>query len=500
MRDSTQKVTEEAERAVLGAIITDNSLLSQAAVLQAQDFGNSAHRLIFGTIAELSKAGTAADIITVTQALTAKRQLSAVGGAGYVASLYDGRLLPASLGHWVALVRQGAARRLAEKEAEALQALAPNPAVSTEQLAARFAEASATLESYQKPATSYLSRVSDVQPQAVDWLWEGRIPKGTLTVFDGDPGRGKGLVVCDLAARITTGRDMPDGSPGAVGRVLYLTTEDAISFVVRPRLDVARANIDLVFVLTPGSEALIKFPDNCDLLKRSVRELEAALVIIDPLSAFLGDSINSHKDSDIRRALTPLHQLAEGTGVSIIGIRHLNKSNGVSAMYRGGGSIAIAAAARSLVVFGSDPEQQGDRIMGWVKLNIAELPCSLRYQVETVVHPALKDKYGKPAEIAKVRWLGESDVHADQLVQAAPDPEHQSQLDEGCELIRQIFGDSTQVLAMEAEKALRDAGISDGTKARARRKLGVASRKSSFNGKWEWFLTKPLPPKNPPSA
>jgi AAA domain/DnaB-like helicase N terminal domain len=490
-RNINLPASEEAEKAILGAILLDNRVYPQASTLSPNDFYLDKHQLIYRRIGDLASSSRPIDPITLTEELARHREIEKVGVA-YISDLSTGLLATNTIGHWVRIVREAAARRLAVYSADAIQAAASDKTVSTEQLAARFAEASTTLEAYQKPATAYLSRVADVGPQAVDWLWEGRIPKGTLTIFDGDPGRGKGLVVCDLAARISTGRDMPDGSPGAIGRVIYLTTEDAVAFVVRPRLDVARANVDHIFMLTPGSETLIKFPDSCALLKRSVRELDAALVIVDPLSAFLGDDINSHKDSDIRRALTPLHQLAEGTGASIIGIRHLNKNSGGSAMYRGGGSIAIAAAARSLVVFGADPDHESDRIMGWVKLNIAQLPRSMRYQIETAVHPSLKDKYGKPTEIAKIRWLGESDVQADELVQVALDPEHRSQTDEACAVIRDLFADGKEILASDADKAMRAAGISHGTVQNARRRIGVRSRKNAFNGQWNWYLTKPL--------
>ena len=51
--------------------------------------------------------------------------------------------------------------------------------------------------------------LSDVVEESVEWLWEGRIPLGKLTVIDGDPGTGKSALTTDLAARVSTGRKMP---------------------------------------------------------------------------------------------------------------------------------------------------------------------------------------------------------------------------------------------------------------------------------------------------
>jgi hypothetical protein len=51
--------------------------------------------------------------------------------------------------------------------------------------------------------------LSEVVEESVEWLWEGRIPLAKLTVIDGDPGTGKSAVTIDLAAHVSTGREMP---------------------------------------------------------------------------------------------------------------------------------------------------------------------------------------------------------------------------------------------------------------------------------------------------
>jgi putative DNA primase/helicase len=51
--------------------------------------------------------------------------------------------------------------------------------------------------------------LSEVVEESVEWLWEGRIPLGKLTIIDGDPGTGKSALTTDLAARVSTGREMP---------------------------------------------------------------------------------------------------------------------------------------------------------------------------------------------------------------------------------------------------------------------------------------------------
>src|SRR4029450_1907143 len=55
-------------------------------------------------------------------------------------------------------------------------------------------------------------RLSDVQAREVDWIWPQRIPLGKFTLLSGDPGLGKTWLVLDIIARLTTGRDFPDGT------------------------------------------------------------------------------------------------------------------------------------------------------------------------------------------------------------------------------------------------------------------------------------------------
>src|SRR5712692_4785507 len=56
--------------------------------------------------------------------------------------------------------------------------------------------------------------LSEVETQYINWLWPGRIPLGKITILDGDPGMGKSLLAIDLAARVSTGQPMPDGTSG----------------------------------------------------------------------------------------------------------------------------------------------------------------------------------------------------------------------------------------------------------------------------------------------
>jgi hypothetical protein len=94
------------------------------------------------------------------------------------------------------------------------------------------------------PACFRLDRVP-VRP--IHWLWRPYLACGKLALLDGDPGAGKSLLTADLAARLTRGGRMPDGTwRRRKANVLFLNAEDALDDTLRPRLDAAGADHTLV--------------------------------------------------------------------------------------------------------------------------------------------------------------------------------------------------------------------------------------------------------------
>jgi len=88
-----------------------------------------------------------------------------------------------------------------------------------------------------------VTRLSDVKPEEVSWIWPGYIARGKLTLLIGDPGCGKSYLTAAITARLTTGKPWPDGAPGVPpADVLLLQAEDGLADTVRPRLDALGAD------------------------------------------------------------------------------------------------------------------------------------------------------------------------------------------------------------------------------------------------------------------
>lgn len=326
--------------------------------------------------------------------------------------------------------------------------------------------------------------LADVQAEQVKWLWPGRIPFGKLTVIDGDPGLGKSAMTLDLAARQSAGNPLPDGTPLAAAGIVLLSAEDGLADTIRPRLEAAGGDLGRILALPlipdADGERLPAIPLDIPVIEEAVSRMKAALVVIDPLMAFLGGDVHAFRDQDVRRALAPLAAMAERTGVAMVVVRHLNKAPGGSPLYRGGGSIGIIGAARSGLLVAADPEDPERRILASTKSNLGPPPSALAYRLE-----------GTLSGSVRVVWLGETDHTASKLLSAPSGEEERSALDEATGVLSDILS-SGPVSADDVKRQAREAGITTATLRRAKATLGVRSEKVGFPPatKWMWVLSK----------
>ena len=201
-----------------------------------------------------------------------------------------------------------------------------------------------------QPKPEETSQVYAAIEQPVQWLWPNWIPLGKLTMLDGDPGLGKSTMLLDLAARVSTVGIMPDGSHGATGNVAIMSAEDSPKDTIRPRLEAAGANLNRIHNLSGvtelGKGRPLEIPADLDLVAQKLIQVQARLLLIDPLMAFLTDT-DANKDQSIRRVLFRPSQIIEKIPCAAIAMRHLNKGSGTKAIYRGNSSIGVIGHARA---------------------------------------------------------------------------------------------------------------------------------------------------------
>jgi RecA-family ATPase len=262
----------------------------------------------------------------------------------------------------------------------------------------------------------------DIRPEAVDWLWEGRVPFGALTLVQGPPDKGKTTFVSDVVARVTRGGAMPfepgSSTPREPMTVLWFTNEESPSQHIAPRLIRAGANmenVDLLDFEPSKPNTWLTFPscaERFDLLVRQHREAgnPVGLLVIDGLTSVLDRKLSANNEQDVRVAMATLSKVLEHLKLACIAIRHPNKNGAGSAINRGGGSIGFSAVARAEFVVGDDPECADARVLACVKANLTKRPPSLKFE--------LVERDGG----AVVEWRGESSARADD-VYAAMEPQ-----------------------------------------------------------------------------
>ena len=248
--------------------------------------------------------------------------------------------------------------------------------------------------------------LSEVETHQIEWLWQGRIPLGKITILEGDPGVGKSLIALNIAACVSAGHPMPDGTPGIQGGVILIAPEDGAADTIKPRLEAAGGDLTQVLLLDTMEIFDVKrmgIFDDPFSLPRDMQDLEiiikrrnAKLVVLDPLMAVLGREVSASSDQDIREVLTPLAQLAERTRCAILIIRHLNKGNSSNSLYRGAGSIGIIGAARMGLIVVRDPNDEQRCILATTKNNLSKHASHLIYQIE-------ENEQSTPS----TKWLGE---------------------------------------------------------------------------------------------
>lgn len=116
MSEKVSRFSYEAEQAVLGAISLENACLKGVVnQIDALDFYHEGHREIFKTMLQLNLQQKPIDLITLVQALKDTRKLEAVGGAGYLAELFDVTPSSANVAYYCRIVKEkSTARRLVD--------------------------------------------------------------------------------------------------------------------------------------------------------------------------------------------------------------------------------------------------------------------------------------------------------------------------------------------------------------------------------------------------
>lgn len=317
-----------------------------------------------------------------------------------------------------------------------------------------------------------ITKASDVTVKQVEWLWYPYIPYGKVTVLQGDAGDGKSTFILKLAAMLTRGEPMPftDGDGAEPVNVIYQSTEDDADDTIVPRFIKAGGDTDRLLFINE-KEQYLSFSD--ERLLEAIRQTNAKLIILDPLSAYIGESTSINSANEVRRQFRPLIDIAKEQGCAIVIVHHMNKAIGQKALNRDVGSVDIVGAARSvLLVARTDKDRPDERILAQVKSNLAPTGNAILFTV---------DEGG-------IEWREETARTADEVLgnvfAAAGRPDEQMQ--RAKETLSAILTDGIPKPQSEVMEKLKAVGVGESTAKKAKALLGVQSVKQGV--RWFWTL------------
>ncbi len=337
-----------------------------------------------------------------------------------------------------------------------------------------------------------LVRVSDVPFEPYDWIWKERIARKKLTMFAGMPDVNKSTLALDLTARITKGGVLPDGQRAPLGNVIILSAEDDVADTLRPRLEVAGADLDRCTVIKAskdkGKQRNFDLSTDIDRLRRAIETVgDVVLVIIDPVSAYMGKpgKLDSYRSTDVRGILAPLMQMAADTRVAVVGIDHLSKSGSSQALLRLLGSVAFAAAPRAVYIIARDEEDKDRRLFLPAKTNIGKIRTGLSFRIKEKL-------YGDGPTFGSypmIEWEnGDVTMTADEALDQKPDGRRSKGAEAAKALILTMLKEKPR-LQKEIEEQASKHSISDQSLKTAKKALSVTSTKEQgVGGRWWWSL------------
>jgi len=256
------------------------------------------------------------------------------------------------------------------------------------------------------------------------YWWEPYFPQGKLVHFGGPQSSGKSPVTIDLAARLTSGADWPDGQKNTFGprKVLLLNVEDDFEDTILPRFDLAGGKaenlgflrgikltkedqeVEVMVALDRDISQLVKIAESID---------DLALIIIDPISNYLG-KLNMNREDEVRSVLTPLVRMAGERELTILTVGHFNRRDkGTSPLDRMMGAAAFTGVARAVYAFGSDPDVESPyhHIIAPARGAVGDQSLKYHTEVESVTWG------GETSKVVKVLWDGSGAATAEDAVE-----------------------------------------------------------------------------------
>lgn len=309
---------------------------------------------------------------------------------------------------------------------------------------------------------------SEIDKKDVRWLWYPYIAAGKITVLQGDPGEGKSTLMINLISLLTNGKPLPGEKDSIIKRkVIYQAAEDDPADTVKPRIEAAGGNPEMIGFIDEGEEPLTLDDPR---IENAIREFDADLLVMDPIQAFIEQGSDMTSAVKMRQIMRCLARTAQRTGCAVVLIGHMSKTGHSNNLYRGLGSIDIAAQARSILMVVRDREDNDRRYMLQIKSSLASLGDPIGFMID-------KDK--------GFIWMEPEEIDADVI----PGEKVQTMLkiDTAVNFLQQYL-EEEDLPSCTIYEHMSAAGISMRTVKEAKKLIPIDSYKKG--NAWYWHLNR----------
>ena len=324
-----------------------------------------------------------------------------------------------------------------------------------------------------------LINLCDVESTETKWLWYPYIPRGKITLMTADPGVGKTYLGLYLAAQVSTGRAFY-GEDSSCRRqpqnVIYQTAEDGINDTIKPRLEPMKPEFSRISIIDESQNGLDLSDERIEQMMSTLRP---ALMIFDPLQAYLGADVDMHRANQIRPVLARIATLAEKYDCAVILIMHNSKMSQNKALHRALGSIDIPAVARSMLMLAKDPQDPTRRIICHEKSSLAAKGKSLLFRIEP--------------ELGGMDFCGSCELTADDVLSACSGTRDKpsARLDDAAQQLSDLLADKGWADLDDIHALQNEHDISKSTLYKTKDKLGLNSVTVGFGADKHTFWLMP---------
>ena len=177
--------------------------------------------------------------------------------------------------------------------------------------------------------------------------------RGSQELLTGIPGLGKSQVQIHYVACVSAGLVWPNGAKAVAARACHHADSgrhtgrcggaEAVGGGREPWSTCTSSRC----IRKEGENRQFLLSEDLDMLERAINAIgQVGLITIDPITAYMGGKIDSHKTTDVRNQLGPLKDFAEKMNIAVSTITHPAKNAGKRALDHYIGSQAFIAAGR----------------------------------------------------------------------------------------------------------------------------------------------------------